>query len=188
MSTKQDLIYRQVVTLKDGSRVLLRPLIKEDRQALMNLFTTVSPEDRKYFRSSVSDPKVVGSWVDTLDYAKVLPIVALFGEQIIAEASLHFNTGPTRHIGEVRVYLAPDFRFRGLASRLLNAVIDLARRRSVYMLEARAVTDAQAMIKSFQNVGFITKCVYEGYFMTPDGQLHDQVHMLLRLRSEDDSF
>ncbi len=188
MIAKQDLIYRQVVTLKDGSRVLLRPLIKDDRQALMNLFTTVSMDDRKYFRSSISDPKVIGSWVDSLDYNRVLPIVALAGDQIIAEASLHFNTGPTRHIGEVRIYLSPDFRFRGLASRLLDAIIDLARRRSLYMLEARAVTDAQAIIKSYQGVGFITKCVYEDYFMTPDGQLHDQVHMLLRLRSEDDSF
>jgi hypothetical protein len=73
MITKQELVYRQLVTLPDGGRVLLRPLTLEDRQALIDLFTPTSADDRRYMRHNVNDPEVVGRWVDELDYDKVLP-------------------------------------------------------------------------------------------------------------------
>ena len=75
MNTKQELVYRQLVTLPDGGRLLLRPLTPEDRQALIDLFAPTSAEDRRYMRHKVSDPEVVGGWVDELDYDKVLPLV-----------------------------------------------------------------------------------------------------------------
>jgi L-amino acid N-acyltransferase YncA len=188
MIAKQDLIYRQVVTLKDGTRVLIRPLTKDDRQALIDLFSQVSPEDRRFFRSPVNDPKVVGGWVDALDYDKVLPLVAILGDRLVGDASLHFQTGPKRHIGELRVYLATDYRFRGLGGRMLQALIEIARKRGLYMLEVETISNTPAIIATFQNVGFINKCTYEDYFMMADGQLHDQVHLLLRLRGKDDEF
>jgi RimJ/RimL family protein N-acetyltransferase len=188
MVAKQDLIYRQVVTLKDGTRVLLRPMTKDDRQALIDLFAQVSPEERRYFRSGINDPEVVGGWVDALDYNKVLPLVAIIGDKLVGDASLHFQTGPKRHIGELRIFLSKDYRFRGLGGRMLDALIEIARRRGLYMLEVETIADTPAIIATFQNVGFINKCVYEDYFMMADGQLHDQVHMLLRLRGKDDEF
>jgi len=62
MVTKEDLLYRMVFTLKDGARVLIRPLVKEDKQALLDLFLNVSYEDRRYMRHNVNDPEVVSSF------------------------------------------------------------------------------------------------------------------------------
>ena len=188
MIAKQDLIYRQVVTLKDGTRVLIRPMTKDDRQALIDLFVKVSPEDLRYFRSQVNDPNVVGGWVDALDYNKVLPLVAVLGDHLVGDASLHFQNGPKRHIGELRIYLARDYRFRGLGGRMLQALIEIARKRGLYMLEVETITDTDSIITTFQNVGFVNKCVYEDYFMMADGQVHDQVHMLMRLRGKEEEF
>jgi acetyltransferase len=188
MIAKQDLIYRQVVTLKDGTRVLIRPLTKEDRQALIDLFTQVSQEDRRYFRSPINDLEIVGNWVDALDYDKVLPLVAIYEDHIVGDASLHFQSGPKGHIGELRIYLSRDFRFRGLGGRMLQALIEIARRRGLYMLEVETIADSSSIIATFQNVGFINKCIYEDYFMMPDGQLHDLVHLLMRLRGNEEAF
>ena len=73
MVTQQELTYRQLITLRDGARVLLSPLTTDDRQALIDLFTPVSPEDRRYMRHDVTDPDLVGGWVDRLDYDRVFP-------------------------------------------------------------------------------------------------------------------
>ncbi len=188
MFAKQDLIYRQLVTLRDGARVLLRPMTRDDRQALIELFAPVTPDDKRFFRTNVSDPDVVGSWVDNLDYDKVLPIVALIGDRIVGDATLHFNHGPKRHIGELRVFLAKDFRNRGLGSKMFMALIDLAKRHNLYMLEGEVVADQTHVVKAFQNAGFIVKCTFEDYFMCPDGELHDMAHLILRLRTEEDNF
>jgi RimJ/RimL family protein N-acetyltransferase len=188
MLERQDLIFRQVVTLRDGARVLLRPLIPDDRQALIDLFAPISHEDRRYFRTDVTNPDVVGSWVDNLDYERVLPLVAVIGERLVGDATLHFNHGPMRHVAEVRVFLGKDFRQRGLGGRMLQALIDIAKRRSLYILEVEIVSDQTHIIKAFQNAGFNLKCIFEDYFMLPDGALRDLAHLVLRLRSDEDKF
>ncbi len=88
MVTKEDLIYRQVFTLKDGARILLRPLTQDDRQALIDLFAPVSAEDLRYMRHNVKDNQVICQWVDGLDYTKVFPLVAVFGSRIVGLAIL----------------------------------------------------------------------------------------------------
>jgi RimJ/RimL family protein N-acetyltransferase len=185
MLTKPDLIYRQLVTLRDGARVLLRPLTPGDRQALIDLFAVISEDERRYFRTNVKDADIVGGWVDNLDYDRVLPIVAVIGDRLVGDATLHFHDGPSRHIGEIRIFLAKDFRHRGLGVRMLNALIELAKRRNLYILEVEVVHDQPEIIRAFQNVGFVLKSVSQEYFMLPDGELRDLAHLVLRLRRQD---
>lgn len=188
MVTKEDLIYRQVFTLKDGARILLRPLTQDDRQALIDLFTPVSMEDLRYMRHNVTDPNVVTRWIDELDYTRVFPLVAVFGSRIVGLATLHMNTGPSRHKAEVRIFLPKDFRHRGVGSRLLQGLIELAKRHNLYLIEAQIPSDQTPIIRSFQNLGFEPKTQFDDYFMLPDGELRDVTHLILRLRATDDQF
>jgi RimJ/RimL family protein N-acetyltransferase len=188
MVTKEDLIYRQVFTLKDGARILLRPLTTEDKQALLDLFLPVTSDDLRYMRHNVKDPQVIHGWFEHLDYEKVLPLVAVFGNRIVGEATLHFNPGPDRHRAEIRIFLAKDFRRRGVGSRLIQALIELAKRHNLYMLEVQTVSDQHHIARAFQSAGFQTKCIYDDYFMLPDGDLRDVAHLILKLRASDESF
>ncbi len=188
MLTKQDLIYRQLVTLKDGVRVLLRPLMAEDRQRLIDLFTPISPDELRFFRTKVNDPEVVGRWVDELDYNRILPIVAIIGNRIVGDATLHIGQGPHRHIAETRIFLAKDFRHRGLGGRMLHALIDLAKRRDLMILECEVVADQAHIVRAFQNAGFMMKCTFEDYFMLPDGRLCDLAYLMMRLHGGEDQF
>lgn len=188
MVITDDLIYRQVITLSDGARVLLRPLTTDDRQALLDLYSPLSSEDVRLFRHNVGIPEVVNRWVDELDYDKVLPLIALVGNHIIGNTTLHFRQGPGRHRAEVRIFLAKDFRRRGLGSKLLLALIELAKRRNMYLLEAQIVNDQTKVIKAFKKLGFALKCVFDDYFMTPDGELNDVALLFLQIREADGEF
>lgn len=188
MATKDDLIYRQVFTLKDGARILIRPLTLEDRQALLDLFLPISADDLRYMQDNVKDPQVITGWFDNLNYEQVLPLVAVFGSRIVGEATLHFHPGPARHRAEARIFLAKDFRRRGVGSRLIQALIELAKRHNLYMIEVNIVSDQNHIIRAFQNAGFEPKCVYEDYFMLPDGDFRDVAHLILKLRASDETF
>lgn len=188
MIAKDDLMYRQIFSLKDGARVLVRPLTKDDRQAFLDLFLPVSDEDKRYIRHNVSDPSVVNGWIDNLEYDKVLPLVAEVGHHIVGCSTLHFREGPARHVAEVRIFLAKDFRQRGVGSRMLQGLIDMARRRSLYMLIVEVVSDQAHLIKAFQNLGFESRCVFEDAFMLPDGDLRDINYLVLRLRAHINEF
>jgi RimJ/RimL family protein N-acetyltransferase len=188
MITKEDLIYRQVVTLRDGARVLLRPLTPDDRQGLLDLFLPVSKDELRFMRHNVNDPAVVNGWVDDLDYDRVFPLIAIVGDRIVGEATLHFQQGSSRHRGELRIFLAKDFRRRGLGTKLTQAIIDLAKKRSLYILEVQTVRDLSHDIKAMEKVGFEIKCTFEDYHILPDGELRDIVHMILRLRAQEGEF
>jgi len=188
MITKQELVYRQLVTLPDGARVLLRPLAHDDRQALIDLFAPISTDDLRYVRHKVNDPQLVGKWVDELDYDRVLPLVAVIGDRIVGNATLHFNPGPARHRAEVRIYLAKEIRRRGVGSRMLQALVDLAKRRNIYLIEAQILNDQTSVIKAFQKLGFELKTVLDDYFILPDGEMRDIALLILRLRDSGGDF
>jgi RimJ/RimL family protein N-acetyltransferase len=188
MTTREDLIYRQVFTLRDGTRVLVRPLTVDDRQALLELFLPVPLEDKTYMRHDVSNPEVIHAWIDHLDYEKVLPLVAEVNHKLVGEATLHFREGPARHRAEVRIFLAKEFRQRGVGSRMLQALIELAKRRDMHMLEVEVASDQPNMIKAFRKLGFETRAVLEDYCILPDGDFRDVTLLTLRLRAPDHEF
>jgi len=188
MATKEDLQFRQIFTMKDGARVLIRPLAKNDRQAMLDLFIPVPLEERRYMRHNINDPEIITSWTKNIDYDKVFPLIAVVGERIVGVASLHFYPEYARHRAEVRIFLAKDFRGRGLGSRLLLALIEIGKRRSLYILEVQIVRDLPNDIKAMEKVGFQPKCIFEDYIMLPDGELRDVVHMMMRLREPEGEF
>lgn len=188
MVTKEDILYRQVFTLKDGARVLIRPLIKDDQSALIDLFSHVPPEERRYMRHNVSDEVIVSSWVENLDYDNIFPLIAVVGDRIVGDATLHFFTGSARHRAEIRIFLAKDFRHRGLGNKLVQAAIDISKRRSIYLLEVQVVRDVTYLIKAMQKMGFEVVATLEDYFIIPDGELRDVVIMVNRLRMPEGEF
>jgi len=180
--------YRQIVTLNDGTRVLFRPLMSEDKYALVALFEHVGPDDLKLMRNNVRDSDVVRSWVDNLDYHKVLPIVAVVNDRLVGDATLHFRTGPGRHIADIRIFLSKDFRRRGLGVALLRAAIDVARKCGLQQLVAEVVADQVKVINAFQSLGFELRANYPDYFMMPDGETHDVAVLILRLTTKREEF
>jgi|MudIll2142460700_1097286.scaffolds.fasta_scaffold107821_2 L-amino acid N-acyltransferase YncA len=180
--------YRNIVTLKDGAKVLFRAMVPDDEQGLVELFSTVSDDDLWYFRDNVRDPAVIHEWCEMLDYHRVLPLLAIVRNNVVGQATLHMRRGPKRHLGEVRIFLAKDFRQRGLGSKMLNTLIDLARKQNLQILTAEIVTDQSRVIKAFQKLGFVMRCTFEDYFMLPDGDTRDVAVLMLSLRQKLDEF
>src|SRR5512141_2364018 len=115
METVEQLaVYRHLITLPDGLRVCLRPLTPKDRDPLLALFSSLPAEEIAYFRSTVANPELVATWAEKVDYARVFPLVAVVGERIVGNSTLHLGTGYTRHVAEIRIFLARDFRRRGI--------------------------------------------------------------------------
>jgi len=68
--------YRKFVTLQNGKRMMFRFLNEPDREELIRLFQEAPEEDIRFLKQNVRDTKLVNSWVDQLNYRRVLPLVA----------------------------------------------------------------------------------------------------------------
>jgi L-amino acid N-acyltransferase YncA len=188
MQPEQIKNFREIVTLRDSANVLLRLMTAEDEKGLIEMFAPVSEEDLCYLRDNVRDPAVIEGWCRKMDYSKVLPLLALIKDRVVGQATLHFRKGPRRHIGEVRIYLTKDFRQRGLGTKMLKTLIELARKQDLHILVAEIVTEQTQVIKAFQNLGFGLGCAFEDFFMFPDGDLRDTVLLILPLRPKSYEF
>jgi acetyltransferase len=180
--------YREVVTLRDGVHVLFRPLVKEDCKRLEELFSPISDEDLRVFRSNVKDAEVVTTWCDNLDYDETLPVLALVKERAVGLATLHFFHGARRHIGEIRLFLSKDFRRRGLGMKMVRAVIELAKKQGLQILIGEVLAEQTKVIRAFEQLGFKEQCTLEDYFMLPDGDCADVVFLMMTLKPRVEEF
>src|SRR5450759_2168324 len=116
--------YPTEATLEDGTPITLRPMIKDDEQALVAYFQALPPEDRLCLKEDVTDPKVIENWIYELDYDNILPLLAWNNNHIVGDATLHFSPiGWTRHQGEVRLTTSTQYRVRGLGTFLVQNLI-----------------------------------------------------------------
>jgi len=180
--------FREMVTLKDGAYVLLRPMVAKDYSRLMEFYSAVSDEDLRFFRDYVKEPGVVQAWCDNVDYGRVLPILALVKERVVGCASLHFGERSRRHVAEIRLFLSKDFRKRGLGIKMSRTLIDLARKQGVQVLTAEIVSDKTDVVKAFETLGFKQATILSDYFMLPDGESRDVVMLSLSLCPKTDEF
>ncbi len=180
--------HRDVVTLRDGVRVLLRPMVREDFDLLVEYYSHFGEEEMLYVRHNVKDPTIVREWCDTLDYGKVLPVLAVVRDRIVGSASLHFYKGPKRHVAEFRLFLAKDFRKRGLGMKMMRAIIDMARKQDVRIIVGEVIAEQTKVVRAFEQLGFKTQCLLEDYFMFPDGETCDVAFLTLNLKPHSEEF
>jgi L-amino acid N-acyltransferase YncA len=188
MLIKEIETHRDVVTLRDGVRVLLRPMVRDDQERLLEFYSSVGDEDIRNFRHYVKDPALVKDWCENLDYEKVLPLIALVKDRVVGSASLHYFEGPKRHIAEVRLFLGKDFRRRGLGMKMVRALVDIARKQDIKILIAEIIAEQPKVIRAFEQVGFTSRCTLEDFFMFPDGDTSDVILITMNLKPKADEF
>ena len=174
-------IYRNLVTLGDGTRVLLRLLDRGDRDRLQAMFDVVSDDDLQFMRDNVRDALVTQQWIDGMDYGQVVPLVAVVNDEIVGDATLHLGKGPQRHTAEVRIFLSKPYRQRGLGVIMLTALIDIAKKLNLHLLTAEVIADRTPVIRAFRGLGFQLQTTLPDYFLMPDGETLDVALLILPL-------
>ncbi|MBI5016012.1 MAG: GNAT family N-acetyltransferase [Deltaproteobacteria bacterium] len=182
-------VYRKFVNLNNGKRVLLRPLLEEDLTRLYNLFAEASEDDTKFLKDEVKRPDIVERWVSKLDYERVMPLVAYCDDRLVGDVAVYRGSKTIRHVGEIRIFLAKDFRGVGLGSKMLQEMFEVAKKADLMFLRAEVILDHAKVVKAFRRLGFDLRCTLDDYFMRRDGVTHDIALMIKRLnRPEEFTF
>jgi len=166
--------------LKDGTVVLLRPMVKADRKGLEEFFNRLTPSVLQYVRNDVTDPKVLDKWFDQLNYDRVFPLLAFQGDKLVANASLHrVAHGWRKHLGTIRIVVDPEFHGKGLGTLMINELVDLAMEFGLEKLMAEFPLRAHAALVMFKKAGFSPRGVIEGLMKGRHGEDLDIVIMVM---------
>jgi RimJ/RimL family protein N-acetyltransferase len=165
--------------LKDGTQVTLRPMKASDEEALFRFFQDLPDETLIFIRHDVKERRVIQEWAQRLDHNRVLPLLGLVGDEIVADVTLHrVPHGWKRHIGRVRVVVGTAYQKLGLATLMLNEIVELAGELGLEKLWAEVPLDSRGAIGAFRNAGFVCKAVIEGLVKDTRNQNMDILIMI----------
>jgi GNAT superfamily N-acetyltransferase len=174
--------FPQEAVLRDGRRVLIRPFNQHDTDGLYTFFQHLPAEVRRFAWDRIDNRALIETWGRELDYDKVLPLLALDGTKIVADATLHRRHGsPLRLVGRVKWLIDPEYRGAGLGTTLVNKFIDIAKADGLRHLTCMLIADLEAdAVATLKDLGF-ERYLIPGYGTDPDGNQHDMVKMVLKL-------
>src|SRR5204863_1793985 len=179
--------YPKEISLKDGFKSVLRPLKPSDEKAFHDFFLAVPEQERMFIKHRVTEPEIIRDWCQNIDLGRNLPLLALAGNKIIGDATLHQQLGGwKRHIGRVSVLVHPQYRGRGLARALVSEIVDIARHLGLDKVEAEFIGEQEAAIKMFAMLGFSNLVRLEDYVKDMQAIKHDYVMMGLNLKTDEE--
>ena len=168
--------YPKQVTLRDGTEITLRLMVEEDEDRLLEFFRAVPDEDRIFLADDVTNRAVIRKWVQELNYDKVLPVLAEKDGKIIADVTLKtYRMGWMRHIGEVRCVVALEYRRLGLATLMVDRLIERAVLMGLDKIIFRAMDTQVSAIKAMESIGFTREARLKDHVTDLRGRPHDLI-------------
>jgi L-amino acid N-acyltransferase YncA len=182
--------YQKEIKLNDGTKVLLRPMVPEDQDALYEFFKAVPREDARYLRDDVSSRLLVEKWAKNLNYEKTLPILALKDDVIIGDATINRRRfGWKWHLGTVRVFVHKEYRNVGLGHLMIDELVDIAYKLGIEKLIVEIPDLGAAAINAFTRAGFYRVAVIPNMVKDRENMPVDVVVMMKDVRpAHDDAY
>ncbi len=170
------------ITLKDGTKVTLKPMTSRDREGLHAFFARLSEEDTKFLKDDVRKPEVVEAWCRDINYGRVFPLLAEVEGDIVADATLHRRIhGWLKHVGEVRFVVDPASRRKGLGAHLIEELILYAMDQGLEKLVAEVVDEEVAALRALERFGLQRVATVPGLVKDKTGTYRDLHTLVLDL-------
>ena len=174
-------------TTDDGIEVQIRPLEAGDEKSLLGFFKNLPEPEVMFFKRRVRDPEVIKQWCENIDLYARLPLLALHEGKIIAVASLLQNNGGwKRHIGRISQSILPKYRQKGIAGKLVQELVDVARMAGLQKVEAEFIDKQEGGQKLFALLGFTHLMRLEDYVQDMQAIQHDYVLMGMNLKTDEE--
>jgi len=174
--------YPKQVRLSDDQEVVVRVLEPGDEAELARFMKGLPPEERVYFRDDVTDPAVIHEWVHSSNLNKVIPLVALHQENIIADWSMHLREyGWTRHLAGLRGIVHPDHRRKGLAALMVYELLSIAQKLEVERVVIDLVSPQKGLLTHFASLGFTVEAVLKDWAKDWGDRYNDVLILSMKL-------
>lgn len=167
----------------DNKEMIIRPLEDSDEEELKRFMSELPPEERVYFRDDVTDPAVIHRWVHETPRDKVIPLLAIHNDQIIANWSLHLSEEMwTRHLAHIRGIVEPEYRGLGIAPKIVFHLLTIASSIAIERVVIELVAEQKRLLAKFTSIGFQLEAVLKDWAKDHSGRYNDLLILTMRLQ------
>lgn len=175
---------RKNVTLRDGGKVLIRSMTRDDVDMSHAFFKSLSEEDRAYLRTDVTRKEIVERRIRAMESGTVQRLVAVTDDRIVADGSLILDPFEwKKHIGEIRLIVADAYQRRGLGTLMSRELYALAAAARVEEIIVKMMPPQVAAISIFDRLGFQEHARLSDYVKDISGSRQDLIVMRCNLEN-----
>ena len=162
--------YEQVWPLRGGGEYTLRPIHPDDAQMLQTFAKGLSTESRYFrFASAMTElPATMLARFTLIDYDREMALVAVVKERsanaegVMTETERvvgvsRYITNPDQSTCEFSLVVADDFAGKGLGSRLMESIMDVAREKGLSEIIGLVLVNNSNMLKLMRGLGFTVR-------------------------------
>lgn len=154
-----------------SDEVEFRPATASDEEALVKFFSTIPEGDRLFLKEDVNDPAVIKRWMSNIDLDRIFPLLALHKGEVVGDGTLHRNPfGWSRHVGEIRAVVSPQWQHKGVGKALVHELVARAVDVGLEILEAHVLEGQHGAQRAFEGLGFHSETILKGRAKDQNGQ------------------
>ncbi|MEZ7829660.1 MAG: bifunctional acetate--CoA ligase family protein/GNAT family N-acetyltransferase [Brachymonas denitrificans] len=162
--------FEQQWPLPGGGHYIVRPIHPDDAEMLQELVRGLKPESRyNRFVSALTElsPNMLSKFT-LIDYDREMALVAILTEKHVEEdgsvtetqrivGSARYVTNPDSSTCEFSLLVADDMSGKGMGSRLMRSIMDVAREKGLSEIIGLVLTNNSNMLKLMRALGFTIK-------------------------------
>ncbi|MBS0339075.1 MAG: GNAT family N-acetyltransferase [Proteobacteria bacterium] len=161
MSNKSDdMQVRRQIALRDGTPAIIRPMRPDDRGRIVAAFAQLDPNSiyTRYFTHMKALPERALNRLKDIDFEHLAGLAVTIGcgdDEVVIGSSTYvvFDAPDGAKAAEVAFTIEEDYQGNGLAKRLLETMIEIARRHRIVRFEADVLAGNAAMLAVFGRCG-----------------------------------
>lgn len=158
--------------------VTFRLMTAEDRDEVLEFVGNLPTRDLFYLMHDIRDPAEMNRWIEGIREQVVTTVLAESHGRLLGYSSLRSGHLPwTRHLGEIRMMLAPDMRGRGLGKLLAKEVFAVAHDLGLRRIVARLTSHQVPARYLLQHLGFHIEAVLADCIIDSEGHTEDLLIM-----------
>ncbi|QOZ30596.1 bifunctional acetate--CoA ligase family protein/GNAT family N-acetyltransferase [Bradyrhizobium sp. CCBAU 53421] len=144
------------LALRDGSRVMVRPMRPEDEPMVAEFFKRVTAEDLRlrFFHAMKEFSHAFIARLTQLDYARAMAFVALDPATGEMMGAVRLHSDSLYQNAEYAILLQSDLKGKGLGWALMQLLIHYARSEGLKRLSGQVLTENTTMIGMCRDLGF----------------------------------
>jgi acetyltransferase len=151
--------WQRHIEIKDGWRVLVRPIRPDDEPLIHDMLQHVSKEDLRlrFFGAMKEFTHEFIARLTQIDYARAMAFVALDESRGDLIGVVRIHSDSIYEAGEFAILLRSDLKGRGLGWKLMQLMIEYARSEGLKRVAGQVLQENTTMLKMCRELGFEVK-------------------------------